>query len=114
MRIEGVSSSYIPNSNTRAHSSAPMAAAVAQVDKSREQRQQQGIQAANALSLDVAATVQRPSAQSHIQLYEARQTLNNPAQQYHASLALASYSSVASFSLQAEAASHVFGLDVYA
>ena len=49
-----------------------------------------------------------------IQQYEARQALNNPAQQYQATQALASYSSTAAFSNQAEEAATVLGLDLYA
>ncbi len=112
MRIDGVSPAYVPNRTTRPDTSAQMDDAVRQAES--RSRHQQPINASDTLRLDTYQAVQRPSAQMQIQQYEARQTLNNPAQQYQASKALASYSSTAGFSATAEEAATVLGLDLYA
>ena len=111
MRIDGVSTAYVPNRTTRPDTSAQMDAAVRQAESSARQQQPAG--APETLRLDTVQAVQRPSAQMTIQQYEARQALNNPAQQYQATQALASYSSTAAFSNQAEEAATVLGLDLY-
>lgn len=112
MRIDGLSPAYTPNRVARADASVQKDDAVRQVDN--KPRQQQPANASTTLRLDTYQTVQRPSAQIQIQQYEARQTLHNPAQQYQASKALASYNYTAAFSSQAEEASTVLGLDLYA
>ncbi len=112
MRIDGLSPAYVPNRTTRPDASAQMDDAVRQAES--RIRQQQPAQASDTLRLDTPQAVQRPSAQMQIQQYEARQALNNPAQQYQANKALASYSSTAAFSSQAEEAATVLGLDLYA
>lgn len=112
MRINGFSPAYVPTRATRPDASAQMDDAVRQAES--KTRQQQPATASDTLRLDTYQAVQRPSAQMQIQQYEARQALNNPAQQYQASKALASYSNTATFSNQAEEASTVLGLDLYA
>lgn len=112
MRIDGFSPAYVPNRTTRPDASAQMDDAVRQAE--RQTRQQQPSNASDSVSLDTYQAVQRPSAQMQIQQYEARQVLNNPAQQYQASKALASYSSTAAFNTQTEDAANVLGLDLYA
>lgn len=112
MRIDGLSPAYVPNRTTRPDASTQMDDAVRQAES--RTRQQQPSNASDTLRLDTYQAVQRPSAQMQIQQYEARQSLNNPAQQYQASKALASYSNTATFSSQAEDAANVLGLDLYA
>jgi len=112
MRIDGFSSAYVPNRTTRPDSSAQMDAAVRETES--RNRQQQPLNASDTLRLDTYQAVPRASAHMQIQQYEARQALNNPAQQYQASKALASYSSTAGFSSKAEEAATVLGLDLYA
>ncbi|HKM26951.1 MAG: hypothetical protein GX673_09225 [Gammaproteobacteria bacterium] len=112
MRIDGFSPAYVPNRTTRPDTSAQMDDAVRQAES--RMRQQQPANATDSLRLDTPQAVQRPSAQIQIQQYEARQALNNPAQQYQASKALASYSTTAAFSHKAEEAATVLGLDLYA
>ena len=112
MRIDGLSPAYVPNRTTRPDASTQMDDAVRQAES--RARQQQPSNASDTLRLDTYQAVQRPSAQMQIQQYEARQVLNNPAQQYQASKALASYNNTATFSSQAEDAANVLGLDLYA
>ena len=112
MRIDGLSPAYVPNRTTRPDVSTQMDDAVRQAES--RARQQQPSNASDTLRLDTYQAVQRPSAQMQIQQYEARQSLNNPAQQYQASKALASYSNTATFNSQAEDAANVLGLDLYA
>ena len=112
MRIDGLSPAYVPNRTTRPDTSAKMDDAVRQAESSR--RQQQPSTTSDSLRVDTYEAVKRPSTQLQVQQYEARQTLNNPAQQYQVSKAMASYSTTAGFSPQAEEASTVLGLDLYA
>lgn len=112
MRIDGLSPAYVPNRTTRPDVSTQMDDAVRQAES--RARQQQPSTASDSLSVDTYRPVQRPSAHMQMQQYEARQVLNNPAQQYQASKALASYTSTAAFNTQAEDAANVLGLDLYA
>lgn len=111
MRIDGLSPAYTPNRATRPDASAQMDDAVRQAESKNRQQQPS---TASDTRLDTYQAVQRPSAQMQVQQYEARQALNNPAQQYQASKALASYNNTAAFSNQAEEANTVLGLDLYA
>ncbi len=112
MRIDGFSPAYVPNRTTRPDASAQMDAAVRQAES--QNRQQQPNNLASAAPLETYQAVQRPAASVQLQQYEARQALNNPAQDYQASKALASYSTTAGFNNEAEEASTELGLDLYA
>lgn len=111
MRINGYSSAYLPSRTTRPENSAQLDDAVRQVVQ--PSRPSQPKELSDELPLDSGQALARPSAQLHVQQYEARQTLHNPPQHYQASQALASYNSTAAFSNQAEQVSTVLGLDVY-
>lgn len=110
MRIDGFSSAYVSNRSARPDVSAPRVDSIRQAEHHLGQQQS----TTTRVGLDSYQAVPRPSAQLQNQHYEARQHLNNPPQQYHASKALASYNDTAGFNQQAEDAAHVLGLDLYA
>lgn len=111
MRIDGYASAYVPSRTTAPDSSAPVDAAVRHAEEPSRQQQPQAV--SDTLQLDSRQTLVRPSAQMHMQQYEARQALHNPPHHYQASQALASYNSTAAFDNQAEEATTVLGLDLY-